>query len=328
MLIATYFVLQDVTTEGNHGRKSLLNPEDEGLVLKGRQLHILPALKKEEMENLRTSDQKHNKIKDKRNIYLMDEGAVQPGTPAAHGLSKLDIKRREDAEREKRAKLKNPNYIVSSTRLCFRNLPLSVDEKNLKEIIKKALAERMLQEDCPETTMTNFKSKITVRQVKIARSQDRVDSTGLLRSKGYAFVEFSEHAHALACLHQLNNNPKVFGDKKRPIIEFAIDNAIILKKREERNKKMASRQNPMDRTIQKGKPQGTIISEKRLSKPNENFAKRSSSSSSKPKTVNIKSDVVHEKIMKNQEHEPKKKVKIIKVKISYPARPLMIKQLS
>jgi len=31
---------------------------------------------------------------------------------------------------------------------------------------------------------------------------------------GFAFVEFTQHAHALQCLTKLNNNPKIFTDDK------------------------------------------------------------------------------------------------------------------
>lgn len=34
------------------------------------------------------------------------------------------------------------------------------------------------------------------------------------QSLGFAFVDFSEHEHALAALRQINNNPDLFGPKK------------------------------------------------------------------------------------------------------------------
>jgi len=42
-----------------------------------------------------------------------------------------------------------------------------------------------------------------IPQAKIMRSPDRVDANGQPRSKGYGFVEFVEHAHALAALRQV-----------------------------------------------------------------------------------------------------------------------------
>ena len=57
-----------------------------------------------------------NENKDKRNLYLATEGLIYPGSTAAEGLSQSDLTRRQKAEREKKAKLADPNYFVSSTR--------------------------------------------------------------------------------------------------------------------------------------------------------------------------------------------------------------------
>ena len=54
------------------------------------------------------------------------------GTLAAEGLSDLEMKKRMKIEMAKRHKLKNPNVIVSTTRLCVHNVPRSVDDKQLR----------------------------------------------------------------------------------------------------------------------------------------------------------------------------------------------------
>ena len=46
------------------------------------------------------------------------------------------------------------------------------------------------------------------------RSSERVDSVGIGRSKGFAFVDFTSHEAALVALRATNNNPKLFGPKK------------------------------------------------------------------------------------------------------------------
>lgn len=51
-----------------------------------------------------------------------------------------------------------------------------------------------------------------VKQVKILREGDKVGADGKAASKGWAFVELTEHEHALCALRQLNNNPVSFGD--------------------------------------------------------------------------------------------------------------------
>lgn len=40
--------------------------------------------------------------------------------------------------------------------------------------------------------------------------EERLGPDGTPRSKGIAFVEFTEHEHALCALRQLNNNPAAF----------------------------------------------------------------------------------------------------------------------
>ena len=54
--------------------------------------------------------------RDKRNLYLAREGFIIPGSQAAEGLSKADLLKRQKAEADKKAKLKNPEYFVSTNR--------------------------------------------------------------------------------------------------------------------------------------------------------------------------------------------------------------------
>lgn len=94
--------------------------------------------------------------------------------------------------------------------------------------------------------------------MKIAKDDERRTEEGEAKSRGFGFVEFTEHAHALQALRKLNNNAEVrgVGKKKkkkkahtllkvwsanaRPIVTFAVENRIELKKREERLAKTKS----------------------------------------------------------------------------------------
>ena len=76
-------------------------------------------------------------------------------------------------------------------------------------------------------------ARLTRWQVKIVRSDDRVDASGRLRSRGFAFVEFVDHSDALHALRAINNNPMLFGAQRRPIVEFALENALALQKRQQ-----------------------------------------------------------------------------------------------
>jgi RNA recognition motif-containing protein len=46
------------------------------------------------------------------------------------------------------------------------------------------------------------------------KGKDEHGRSILGKSKGFGFVEFSEHLDALTCLRNLNNNPSIFTDKK------------------------------------------------------------------------------------------------------------------
>ena len=171
-----------------------------------------------EMEKEKNDSKKET---DKRNLYLASEGIVTRNSPAAEGLSDADLKKREKALMEKKAKLKNPNYFISRTRLCIRNLPLTADAETLNRSIKKFIPK-----------------EIRIGKIKIMRSTDRRDLSGQPRSLGFGFIEMEEHEHALALLRAVNNNPKVFGDKRRPILEFSVENAKALKILELKRKRL------------------------------------------------------------------------------------------
>ena len=46
------------------------------------------------------------------------------------------------------------------------------------------------------------------------RDLKRVNSRGVGKSRGYGFINFTDHKHALIALRATNNNPEIFGEKK------------------------------------------------------------------------------------------------------------------
>ncbi|XP_065676054.1 RNA-binding protein 28-like [Hydra vulgaris] len=189
----------------------------------GRALVVSLAVTKGKVNEIVREKMDAKKETDKRNLYLAYEGMITRNSPAAEGLSDADLKKREKALIEKKAKLKNPNYFVSRTRLSVRNLPLNINSIELKDVFLKAVK--------------NDDIKIT--NVKIMTSKDRKDSKGMPRSLGFGFLEVGVHEHALAILRAANNNPDLFGKNRRPIVEFAIENAKALKIQEFKQKKIA-----------------------------------------------------------------------------------------
>ncbi|GBB93981.1 hypothetical protein RclHR1_02270005 [Rhizophagus clarus] len=220
--------------------------------LHGRVLSIVKAVNRDEADKLKEMNQQKKRKEDKRNIYLMQEGVVFPGTKAANSLTPSEVNKCVASYSTRKNLLaKNPNLYISKTRLSIRNLPLTINENKLKILGKESIkkfkeeVENKERKDLTENEkIEGWNKKVVVKQAKIIRAKDRIDTaTQKLRSKGYGFLEFTQHAHALAALRYLNNNPELFGEKKRLIVEFAIENFIIVKKRLERLDRLGNNKN-------------------------------------------------------------------------------------
>ena len=88
--------------------------------------------------------------------------------------------------------------------------------------------------DINNISLPEFNSKDCVRSVRVMYDDAKLRG-GKPQSKGYAFVEFSNHIYALAALRELNNN-KLYDHvstnsnassteaKGRLIVEFSVEN--------------------------------------------------------------------------------------------------------
>ena len=179
-----------------------------GVLVGGRRIKLARAVSQEEARSLAAGKAA---VKDKRGLLLAREGEILEGSPAAVGVSASDMAKRKRAAEERAEKLRNPNISVSRTRLHFRNLPASLDEKELKRLCVAAVVER-----------TGAQPVVRARLLK---DPTKLDAAGAPRSRGLGFVDMASHEHALAALRHLNNNPTLFGANRRPIVEFALDDA-------------------------------------------------------------------------------------------------------
>ena len=161
-------------------------------------------------------------------------------------LPETDRLKRQRAHSEKQSKLRSPLFFINPFRLSFRNLAKHVDESDLKKLAARGIqagleANLVTKED----VMAHWRASgdMTARDIvqKITDEEEAgtsiippyVESAGLKRhipsvfidrdfggsgaaaegrksippSKGFGFAEFTHHAHALACLRELNNNP-------------------------------------------------------------------------------------------------------------------------
>ena len=272
--------------------KALLN--DGGIKCGDRLLLVRRALSKEEAATLaaqklaQTKGVPGKKLYDKRHTYLANEGHIRDGSEAAEHCPKADLLKRDEARKTKKKKLESPLFFVSPTRLSIRNLARHVNDASLRTLARDAAYAGVQSElidvtgkgegdpalmPTPGTSLQPRVEVITARVLResieeaggagaggrIARA--RLEPDGVTaRSKGFGFIEFSTHLHALACLRELNNNPAystAFAAggataKTRPedewprlIVEFAIENIAKVKEHEKRKAEMKARRDSL-----------------------------------------------------------------------------------
>ncbi|TIC41349.1 hypothetical protein E3Q06_01607 [Wallemia mellicola] len=211
------------------------------LTLQGRVLDVIKAVSRDEAVEKKEEGDKIKHKKDKRNVYLIREGVIFPNSPAGSTLSEADQERRMKSFNARRKLLEsNPSLYISKTRLSIRQIPLFVTDRVLKRLALHAVKEfevevsrgdreALSREELEDMTESEgvkdpkkgYKGRPTaVVQSKIVRQTDRVDSvTGLGRSRGYGFLEMSNHKNALRVLRYANNNNEVTNLMKIWLVE-------------------------------------------------------------------------------------------------------------
>lgn len=223
--------------------------------------------------------------KDKRNLFLLNEGRITENSKLAEQISKADMEVREKSYKLRVQQLnKNPSLHLSLTRLAVRNLPRAMTGKALKALGRKAVVEFATEvknglrqplskeevnrsikykqevdgdkpvaeekEETDEKEKRKNKKLGVVRQSKIIMEVKGSGETG--RSRGYGFIEFRDHKAALMGLRWLNahevtpaeitdgmtEEEKKLADleginKRKLIVEFAVENAKVVKRRKE-----------------------------------------------------------------------------------------------
>ncbi|SCU85113.1 LADA_0D05776g1_1 [Lachancea dasiensis] len=271
------------------GTTSLLISDDVPYkyVYDGRILSITPSLDRETAERYAERNASKRKetfgkaptVRDKRNLYLLNEGRITEGSILSQLLSSKDMEIRESSYKLRVEQLKkNPGLHLSLTRLAIRNLPRAMTDKALKALARKAIVEfatevtlkkrhplskeeiqrstkekyKFMDEDEINAKKKKDKKQGVVRQAKVIM-EVKGSTTG--RSRGYGFVEFRDHKAALMGLRWLNAHEvtrtevlegldeeekkavDVEGlNRRRLCVEFAIENANVVKRRREATK--------------------------------------------------------------------------------------------
>ncbi|KAL8763762.1 MAG: hypothetical protein Q9184_000510 [Pyrenodesmia sp. 2 TL-2023] len=265
--------VQDAVSTGN--KKSILEDVDVDssgrYTLEGRILQLSCAVDKGEATQL--SQGFRARDRDKRRLYLLGEGTISSNTSLYGKISPSEIALREESARQRQSLIKtNPALHISLTRLCVRNLPRSMNSKELKALareavvgfardVKAGLRQPLSKEELSRAAemmreaerARKAKGTGIVKQCKVVfegQGGGKVtESSGAGRSKGYGFIEYTSHRSALMGLRWLNGHAvdresvatsQPAGGtekKKRLIVEFAIENATVTGRRQEREAK-------------------------------------------------------------------------------------------
>lgn len=338
------------------GKEKEHQGEEDGIFFQGRRLLVDLALDREQASTLVAErDPETGQVlkkqlgKDRRNLYLKQEGHIPTNTLLWDSLPTVDQEKRQRACSEKSTKLKSPIFFINPLRLSVRNLGKHVTKSGLKSLavlctqegLRKGLVsttdvtahlraqgtltprECLSEEFCfvppfdsknikkyiPSVFVnTNAESEKVISRTKGSKKGDRSTATPTASSsssasKGFGFIEFTYHAHALACLRELNNNAtysaewankgrtKTSGSKgkgenksdmdarndakkvSRVIVEFAIENRLKAKQQADRRAHLLSlsssskEQNQLvdeeATSVKKKKGRGSLVREKK-----------------------------------------------------------------
>ncbi|KAL8944071.1 MAG: hypothetical protein Q9216_000662 [Gyalolechia sp. 2 TL-2023] len=256
-------------------------------ILDGRLLQVSHAVNRGEAARLVATGHSFRDIRDrdKRRLYLLNEGTVSNNTPFFEQLDPSDVSLREESTKQRQRLIQNnPALHLSLTRLSVRNLPRNMTSKSLKALAREAVVgfarDVMAGRRQPLSKEELSRAGDVMRQAERARKakgkgivkQSKIvfegkggvkvaENIGAGRSKGYGFIEYTSHRWALMGLRWLNGHavctqpngasqtPGASDRKKRLIVEFAIENVQVVGRRQERETQSQGRPQPLSGNV-------------------------------------------------------------------------------
>ncbi|BFZ65456.1 RNA recognition motif-containing protein [Saitoella coloradoensis] len=192
-----------------------VDADSEKFMMEGRVLTVTAAVSREDAEQLKEEGEERRRREmgkgaDRRNLFLLNEGAINKNSKLFSVLPESEKQLRAQSQQQRKKLLDgNPSLHLSLTRLAIRNIPKSVTGKDLKVIARKAFIqfatdvkegkrEALSKEEIYRDGNPAYnKKKGVVKQAKVVMEKDG-------KSKGYGFVELVSHRWALMCLRGMN----------------------------------------------------------------------------------------------------------------------------
>jgi RNA recognition motif-containing protein len=207
------------------------------LELNGRRLVVMEAMDKNNA-NAQVAKVDDKKKQDKRNLAQKREGLLnfEDWVHKQPRLTEKVIASRQRLLDEKEKALTNStNLFVSKKRIQIRGLPRKdFFEGELKELMMVVI-EEWLKTKTPSadsSVTTKSQKKKFLKQVKILRDENKVDSDSNKLPSGLGFAEFDDEALALFAIRYLNNMELV--PNKGLIADYSLEDARVIHKREQR----------------------------------------------------------------------------------------------
>ncbi|GAO51882.1 hypothetical protein G7K_5973-t1 [Saitoella complicata NRRL Y-17804] len=192
-----------------------VDADSEKFMMEGRVLTVTAAVSREDADKLKEEGEERRRREmgkgaDRRNLFLLNEGAINKNSKLFSVLPESEKQLRAQSQQQRKKLLDgNPSLHLSLTRLAIRNIPKSVTGKDLKVIARKAFIqfatdvkegkrEALSKEEIYRDGNPAYnKKKGVVKQAKVVMEKDG-------KSKGYGFVELVSHRWALMCLRGMN----------------------------------------------------------------------------------------------------------------------------
>ncbi|KAJ8314554.1 hypothetical protein KUTeg_006704 [Tegillarca granosa] len=191
-----------------------------------------------------------------------------------YGTAFVQFMKKEDADKclqEANDELQDGGIKLDGRKLSItvavnRDTAIKFNEKKDKEKIDRRnlhLAREGIIRTGTQAAQGLSKDDLAKRmKCRIMRDQARVSGQGVAKSRGFGFINFTDHQDALQALRYTNNNPDLFGEKKRLIVEFSLENKAALVAKDKRMERIKARQE----SLKKNKNEEISKKDKRPSK--------------------------------------------------------------
>ncbi|KNG81731.1 ribosome biogenesis (Nop4) [Aspergillus nomiae NRRL 13137] len=258
--------------------------------LDGRVLQVSRAVSKSRATQLAEEGVSRRLVRDtdKRRLYLLSEGTIPSDSPLYKKLSPSEIKMREDSFKQRQNFIKkNPTLHLSLTRLSVRNVPRHVTSKDLKQLARQAVVgfaqdvsaglRQPLSKDELQRASEEMKEAEQLRKKKglgVVR-QAKIVFEGRDGSKVEEKNSGAGRSEVMVLSTPATGSEDAKDKKKRLIVEFALENANVVKRRQEQQERMRNSK----KGSQKNGDSSKIGDSQNQTPPKGNKRKRSESNS-------------------------------------------------